>query len=47
MSALGAINSNNQITEADLVGKIDAIAKEQQLQRWMIIALAALILFKK
>jgi hypothetical protein len=48
MTSLGAIqNKIGQITEDDLGKKIDAIQKEQQMQRWMIIALALIILLKK
>lgn len=48
MASLESIsNTSNKITEDDLFSKVDAIQKEQQLQRWMIIALAVLILMKK
>lgn len=48
MTALGAIqNKIGQITEDDLVKKVDAIQKELQMQRWMIIGLALALLLKK
>jgi len=48
MIALGGINKV-EISEDDLdIGKeIMAIRREQELQRWMIIGLALLILLKK